>query len=110
MNLNGPESLLEAENIPLYSEVWVYNAYSPGKRGLASAVFRTRETAEKWIEETRIEGLLTAYPVDISAYDWSVQNKWFTPKKPHHYSPEFIGAFTGGHMHFHFDFENRIDG
>lgn len=104
MNTNGPESLLGegVENLTFYPEVWVYTANIPRNIGLASAVFLTKETAEKWVEELGIEGLLTVYPVDISAYDWAVQNKWFTPKKPHHYSPEFIGTFTGGHKHFHY--------
>lgn len=92
----------EPENIKPLSEVWVFNAYSSKRTGLASAVFRTKENAEKWVEKTGIEGLLTLYPVDISAYDWSVQNKYFTPKKPHHYSPEFIAYFTGGHKHYHY--------
>jgi hypothetical protein len=90
--------------------VWIFNGSLGDGVKLPSGVFLAKEKAQKWIDELGIKGLLTPYPVDISAYDWSVQNKWFTPKKPHHYSPEFIGAFTGGHMHFHFDFENRIDG
>lgn len=110
MSPSRPESpLVEEENLTSYPEVWVYNANIPRNIGLASAVFRTKDGAEKWIEETKIDGLLTAYPVDISAYDWSVQNKFFTPKKPQHYEPWFIGTFTGGQKHFHYYFDRNID-
>jgi hypothetical protein len=85
--------------------VWVFKAQ--GSR-LPNAVFPTKESAEEWIGKLGLSGLLTRYPVGISAYDWSVSNGFFKPSKPHHYEPEFIGKFTGGEVHFHY--ENGVTG
>lgn len=69
-----------------------------------SAVFSSKETAEVWISENCLTGMLTAYPLDQSAYSWAVGNGYFKPKKEHHFEPGFIGSFTSAHQeHYHYE-------
>jgi hypothetical protein len=80
--------------------VWVFNGSG---RSLPSGVFSTREQAESWIREHRLTGLLTMYRLDVGAYDWATSHGLFTPKKPEHSTAEFIGRFSGGDVHFHYE-------
>jgi hypothetical protein len=71
--------------------VWVFNgegAQFPG------GVFTTKAAAAHWIRERRLTGVLTAYPVDESAYDRAVRTGAFVPKSEYHRSPSFIQRFT----------------
>jgi hypothetical protein len=71
--------------------VWVFlgeRAHWP------SGVFTSRETAVQWIAEHRLTGMITEYPVDVGVYDWAVKTGAFSPSKPKHSEPEFIGGFT----------------
>ena len=80
--------------------VWVF--VGAGAR-LPSAVFTTRAAAEKWIEANRVEGLLTEYPLNQSAYDWAVAHGYFRPSKPEHNTAKFIARFTSAsqsHAHY----------
>ena len=76
--------------------VWVFN----GNGGsFPSGVFSTRERAEFWIRQNRLTGTLTMYRLDVGTYDWATSHAVFTPKKPEHSAPEFIGRFSGGDVH-----------
>jgi hypothetical protein len=75
--------------------VWIFNGSLGDGVKLPSGVFLAKEKAQKWIDELGIKGLLTPYPVDISVYDWSVQNQFFTPQRPEHSSPAFIASTDG---------------
>lgn len=78
--------------------VWVFNG--DGAR-LPSAVFASRESAERWIADNSLSGMLTAYPLDTSAYDWAIEKGYFTPKKP--IRAEFIAGFTSAYQeHYHY--------
>jgi hypothetical protein len=80
--------------------VWVFNGAS-GQ--FPSAVFSSKERADEWIRAHHLTGVLTAYPVDISVYDWAIQRGHFRPKKEIHSSPEFIQKFssaTQDHSHY----------
>ena len=81
--------------------VWVFN----GETGLfPSAVFSERKLAEDWIREQKLSGTLTAYPVDISAYQWCLDNNYFKPTKESHSSPEFVANFSSASQeHYHYD-------
>jgi hypothetical protein len=92
------------------AEVWVFsgdrnsagsNATFPG------GVFSTIQLAEEWIAKHGLSGVLTMYWLDVGAYDWAVANATFKPKKPHHFTPEFIGQFAGGETHFHYECGKR---
>src|SRR5262245_51285639 len=64
--------------------VWVFNSID-GK--FPSAVFSRKELAEDWIKLSGLTGILTAYPLDISVYDWAVNNGYFSPKRDEHRTP-----------------------
>jgi hypothetical protein len=81
-------------------EVWVFNG--SGSQ-FPSGVFTTTEKAEAWIQKHSLSGTLTLYHVDEGAYDWSIRNALFTPGKPHHSQPDFIGRFAGGQQHIHYE-------
>ncbi|MEW6735671.1 MAG: hypothetical protein AB1489_30550 [Acidobacteriota bacterium] len=83
-----------------HSLVWVFNGV---RSNFPSAIFSNRELAEDWIKKYQLTGTLTVYPVDISAYEWSIINGYFHPKKDEHFSPEFIGRFSSGHEHYHYE-------
>jgi hypothetical protein len=86
------------------NQVWIFNGLNSD---FPSAVFSTREKAEAWIEANQLEGTLTKYPIDLSAYDYAIANGWFTPKQDHHFSPKFIQQFTSASQeHFHYEREN----
>jgi hypothetical protein len=81
--------------------IWVFNG--AGAR-FPGGVFTTQEQAHAWIERNHLSGVLTEYPLNVGAYDWAVSNGDFTPKKPEHSSPQFIGGFTSGSQnHFHYE-------
>lgn len=81
--------------------VWVFNG---AKSSFPSGVFNSREKAEQWIAEYKLEGTLTLYPLDSSVYDFAIANGWFRPKSPHQSLPEFIQRFTSASQeHFHYE-------
>ena len=81
--------------------VWVFNG---SRNRFPSAVFVSRDEAERWIASTQAIGTLTKYPLGISAYDWAVQNGHFTPSTPDHSTPAFISNFSSASQeHYHFE-------
>jgi hypothetical protein len=81
--------------------VWVFNG---AKGKFPSAVFSKKELAEDWVKRNRLTGTLTAYPLDISVYDWSVSNGYFSPKHDEHRTPDFIGRFSSAYQeHYHYE-------
>ena len=80
--------------------VWVFNG---SKAAFPSGVFRELSPAEKWIEDNRLTGTLTRYPVDAGAYDWAVLHKLFKPTKDKQRTPEFSGRFSlASFKHHHY--------
>ncbi len=80
--------------------VWVFNG--PNNQ-FPSAVFTTRALAEAWIEKHKLPGTLTAYPLDISVYDWTIERGYFKPKKEHQTTPRFIASFSSAYQeHYHY--------
>ncbi len=63
--------------MPVIENVWVFNGVKSFSRG----IFSSRDTAENWIRNHKLSGVLTLYPLDQGVYDWSVSNKIFEPKK-----------------------------
>jgi hypothetical protein len=82
--------------------VFVFNA---SKASFPGGVFTTREVATQWIAEHKLSGTLTEYPLDIGVYDWAVQGDLFTPKRPDHQTPNFIGSFSSASQ-WHEHYEN----
>jgi hypothetical protein len=89
-----------------YNFVWVFvgeNAKFP------AALFNNLQDAEFWIEKNDATGILTKYPLDISIYDWCIENSYFKPKKEHEYSARFIQSFSSASQeHFHYENGNKV--
>jgi len=82
--------------------VFLFN--SAGKSKFCGGVFTDKAIADKWIEKYKLTGVLTKYPVDVSAYDWAVANGLFSPKKEHEMEPHFIGGFSSAAQeHYHYE-------
>jgi hypothetical protein len=81
--------------------VWVFN----GPRGhLPAAVFKELEIAERWIEENKLSGLLTLYPLDTSLYDFALAKGWFEPKHSYQSEAQFKATFTCALLpHHHYE-------
>lgn len=80
--------------------VWVFNGENyhmfPG------GVFSQRELAEEWIRKNQLSGILTAYPIDQSVYDWVIGQGNFRPKREDQKTPAFIGGFSSARQeHYH---------
>jgi hypothetical protein len=87
--------------------VWVFNG--PNST-FPSGVFSTKERAEDWIHRHRLEGTLTAYPLDISAYDWALKHNLFKPRRDDQKSPEFMQRFTtASQEHYHYRAEEYAE-
>lgn len=81
-------------------EVWVFNG--PNNQ-FPSAVFTSRGLAEAWIGRHNLRGTLTAYPLNVSAYDWAVGSGYFEPRGEGQTRPEFIANFSSAHQrHYHY--------
>jgi hypothetical protein len=87
------------------NSVWVYNY--PSAR-FPCAVFDTAENAHSWIMKNKISGTLTCYPINMSVYDWAIENQIFTPQKKSHSERKFIGSFTSASQeHYHYVFDDN---
>jgi hypothetical protein len=88
-------------------DVWVFTAArsSPSDTTpmFPGGVFSSLYTAEEWIKRHALSGTVTLYRLDVGAYDWAVANGHFKSSKPHHETSEFIGRFSGGDVHHHYE-------
>ena len=83
------------------SFIWIFNG-SGGS--FPSGVFTQRETAEAWIREHGLSGILTAYPVDSGTYQWAVGMGYFSPQREDQRSAEFIQRFSSASLeHYHYE-------
>jgi len=85
--------------------VWVFHAAGAQ---FAGGVFSSLETAETWISQHQLTGLLTGYPLDEGAYDWAIRRGSFRVKRPHQQAPGFIGKFASGELHHHYEAGSRV--
>lgn len=81
--------------------IWIFHGESAR---MASGVFSTKELADIWIEEHKLSGLLTEYPIDTGVYDWATLNKLFVVKKDSHRTAQFKQRFTSAKQtHYHYE-------
>lgn len=85
--------------------VWLFQGE---QARFASAVFSDRAKATAWIASNDASGILTEYPMDISVYDWAVENEFFVPKKEHHQTSAFKQNFTSASQ-AHYHFKNGVE-
>lgn len=89
-----------AEDEICLKEVWVFNG--PNNH-FPSAVFTSRSLAEAWIEKHKLHGTLTAYPLDVSVYDWATGLGYFRPKSEAQTRSGFIANFSSSSQeHYHY--------
>lgn len=85
--------------------VWVFNGYG-GQ--FPSAVFTAVELADEWIAKHKLSGVLTWYPLDVGVYEWTIEKKYFLPRKDYQTTPNFIGTFSSAHTgHYHYENGSR---
>lgn len=81
--------------------VWVFNG--EGAR-FPSGVFSSKEKAAQWIQDRKMSGVLTAYPIDEGAYEWAIRKGFFSPKSDKHTASDFVQRFTSaGQEHIHYE-------
>ena len=82
-------------------DIWIFN----GNDGaLPAGAFDSKEKAEVFIEKYNLSGCLTKYPVNLSLYDWTIENEYFEPKKDSQKSSKFIETFTSAYTeHYHYE-------
>ena len=81
--------------------MWVF--VGDGAR-LPSAVFDSLADAELWIGKELLSGMLTAYPVGFSVYDWAVSFGFYKPSPDRPKTPSQIGSFSSAHLeHYHYE-------
>jgi hypothetical protein len=79
------------------TRVWVFNGSRPN---FPFAVFSGRALAEEWIASNRLTGTLTAYPLDISVYEWASQRGYI--KRPP--GTEIFWGSAGAYLeHYHYE-------
>ena len=84
--------------------IWIFTG---PKAQFPAGVFTQRKTAELWIRQHGLSGTLTAYPVDVGAFDWAVSAGHFAPKRDDQRSAEFIQRFSSASQeHYHFEHGN----
>jgi hypothetical protein len=71
-------------------------------------VFSSLDAAEEWIKCHALSGTITLYRVDVGAYGLAIANGYFKLSKPHHETSEFIGRFSGGDVHHHYETGTKI--
>ena len=81
--------------------VWVFNG---ARAQFPAGVFADLTLAESWVGKHRLTGVLTRYPVDSGAYDWSIKTGIFQAEKPEHSTPDFIQGFgCASFEHYHYE-------
>lgn len=84
------------------NSVWVFKGN--GTTNFPSAIFTTKLKAEIWVKENKLSGVLTKYPLDISLYDWTINNGFFTPKNDLQKNSKSIGNFNSAFLdHYHYE-------
>ncbi|MFW1746011.1 hypothetical protein ACG9XW_07290 [Acinetobacter guillouiae] len=66
--------------------------------------FTDKVSAEKYIYDHQLKCILTQYPLDISVYDWVIENGFWKPKSDLQKTGKFIGRFSSAYLeHEHFN-------
>jgi hypothetical protein len=85
--------------------VWVFSGYG-GQ--FPSGVFTTLAKADEWIGKHKLSGVLTWYPLDVGVYEWTIEMKYFLPRKEYQKTAAFIQTFSSAHTgHYHYENGSR---
>ena len=81
--------------------VWIF--HGEGAQ-FACAAFASKASAISWISSAGVTGVLTAYRIGISAYDWATERGVFSAKRDDQRSAKFVQRFTSASQdHHHFE-------
>lgn len=83
--------------------VWVFSgAYPQTRYQFPSAVFSDREKAELWITKYQLSGTLTEYPLNLSVYEWEIQEGYLSSEEE--CDADTIQNYETGRLeHFHYE-------
>lgn len=99
-NGSMPETCSHVDESTWGAHVWIF----VGDRRGVSGVFSSKSEANAWIERHRLTGMLSAYPLDIGIYDWTVKLGLYKGDKPKDNDPTFIGNFSSAYLpHYHYE-------
>lgn len=80
--------------------VWIFQGEG---QNAVSGCFATQKTAEAWIAQKQLSGVLTAYPLDCPIYDWAIERGYWQPARAYQTQARFIQNFTSAYLpHFHY--------
>ena len=92
------------KTVSLVNPVWIFHA--SGAR-FAGGAFEDTASAEAWIRNHKLSGVLTAYPRGEGCFDWALRSGLTGMKleklKEKGADPAFVGGFTSAaqdHIHF----------
>lgn len=84
----------------MIESVWLFHGEDSN---FTSGVFTNRTLAESWINQYKLTGILTLYPMNKGVYDWAMEEEIFTPTKEHQHKAEFIQKFSSASQeHYHY--------
>lgn len=99
--LHSLNEIAASDSITDMNWIWIFHGNSAN---FTSAAFDSKDLAEEWIVRSKVSGVLTRMPINMSVYDWAVEKKYLLPKHPSQRSPEFIQRFSSAYLeHFHYD-------
>jgi len=81
--------------------IWLFISDVP------SAAFTSKNEAEQWIQDNKLSGVLTAFPLDKSCFDWAVENDALSVRaekiEEKKANPQFIASCLPASLaHFHY--------
>ena len=87
------------------NNIWIF--VGEGGR-FPSSAFTDFESAEAWILQNSLSGLLSAMPLNQGVFDWALENDALNMKSEtlerKRTDPEFIGTFTTASLkHYHYE-------
>ncbi|AXY56769.1 hypothetical protein CDG60_09450 [Acinetobacter chinensis] len=78
-----------------HNSIFIFKAENAA---LTSAVFSSFESMCDWIQKYYLSGMVIEYPLDVSSYDWAVENGYFARKSPIDSAPIFIASFVSAYQ------------
>jgi len=82
---------------------WAWIFQGEGAR-VCSAAFSSQKRAEDWIRMHSLTGTLRRFPIDISVYDYAIEEGFFKPTTQDKKSGAFMQSFTSAYLeHYHYE-------
>lgn len=82
----------------MIKDIWIFH-YSGAR--FSGGVFTDLASAEIWIKDNSLTGVLTLYPINCGVLDWAMDSGLVEPKQEKLACPKFVGGFTSAHQEHH---------